>query len=404
MAERSNFGAPADVNRLRTLSLGIGGVALIAWAVGLYFTPEQALRSWLLGFIFWAGIGIGSIGILLLQYLTGGAWGLVMRRIAEAASRTLPMVGLLLVPIVLGLSRLYVWTHLAPTDEVMEQRGWFQTPTSWILRSVIYFAVFGVLAYLLNKWSVAQDRSDNYEDGAKYLGIASKFSGPALVFYALVVTFASVDWVMMLDPHFFSTIWGLLFVAGWALSFFCFAQIILAYLSDKSPMDRVLGPRHFHDIGKLMLAMIMIWAYFNFSQYLIIWSGNVPEETRWFLDRTTNGWGYVAWGLVIFHFAAPFVVLLMQDLKRHPKTLALVASFILLMRLVDMFWLIAPSPRINYYGLEPGAFSLSWLDIIAPVAVGGIWLWYFFGQLMKRPLVPVMDPFFESAIEHGRGH
>ena len=142
----------------------------------------------------------------------------------------------------------------------------------------------------------------------------------------------------------------------------------------------------------------------NFSQYLIIWSGNIPEETGWFLARTTKGWGYIAWGLVLLHFAAPFTVLLMQDLKRRPKTLAMVGLFILLMRLVDMYWLIGPTPRVNTAGSEGGWFTLSWLDIVAPIAVGGIWLWYFFGQLMTRPLVPVMDPFLESAIEHGHGH
>lgn len=404
MADRDSFYAPADVTRLQTLSLGIGGIALIAWLVGLYFSPEQALRSWLVGWIFWGGIGIGSIGIVLLQYLTGGAWGVVIRRVAEAGSRTLPMVILLFLPLAIGLKSLYEWTHLPPTDRVMLQRGWFMTPESWYLRSAAYFVLFGVMAYLLNKWSAAQDRTNNYEDAAAYLGTASRFSGPAMVFYALLVSFAAVDWVMMLDPYFFSTIWGLLFVAGWGLSCFCFGVVILAYLSDKPPMDRVLGRRHFHDLGKLMLAFVMVWAYFNFSQYLIIWSGNIPEETVWFLARTTRGWGYLAWGLVLFHFAAPFLVLLMQDLKRRAKTLALVAAFILFMRIVDMFWLIGPMPRINKIGFEDGNFYLSWLDIMAPIAVGGIWLWYFFGQLKSRPLVPVMDPFLDKAIEHGHGH
>ena len=404
MAAEGSFKAPGEINGLRTIALGVGGVALIAWLVGLYFNPEQALRSWLIGFIFWGGIGIGSIGILLLQYITGGAWGLVVRRVAEAASRTLPLVVVLFLPLAIGMTSLYEWTHLAPTEHIMEHRGWFMTPASWILRSILYFALFGVMAYLLNSWSASQDKAENYAEAAKILGTASAFSGPAMVVYAIVVTFAAVDWVMTLDPHYFSTIWGLLFVAGWALSCFCFEVVILAYLADKTPMDRVLGRRHFHDLGKLMLALVMVWAYFNFSQYLIIWSGNIPEETTWFLARTTKGWGYLAWILVLFHFAAPFLVLLMQDLKRRAKTLALVAMFILFMRVVDMFWLIAPNPRINTAGFESGAFYISWLDLVAPVAVGGIWLWYFFGQLMDRPLVPVMDPLLERAIEHGRGH
>ncbi len=406
MADLGDYQAPPEIDRLRTLALGIGGVGLLVWAIGLYFSPEQALRSWLLGFIFWGGIGIGSLGVLILQYLTGGAWGVVIRRIVEAGSRTLPVIIILFVPLAIGVSMhlVYSWTHLPPDDHVMEHRGWFMTPESWILRSAIYFALFGVIVYLLNKWGGEQDKTDNYEDAEKFLGKATAFCGPIMVIYALIVTFAVVDWVMMLDPHWFSTMWGLLFVAGWALSCFCFSVTLLAFLSDKAPMNRVLGFRHFHDLGKLMLALVMVWAYFNFSQFLIIWSGNIPEETGWYIDRMKGGWGYIGVALILFHFAFPFLLLLRQDLKRKAKMLAGVAVFILVLRLVDMFYLIGPNPRINTNGLEQGAFVISWLDFVAPVAVGGIWLWFFFGQLMKRPLVPVMDPFLENAIEHGKGH
>ncbi len=405
MADSGNYQAPADLNRLRTIALGAGGIALIVWAIGTYFNVEQGLRSWLLGFIFWGGISIGSIGVLILQYLTGGAWGVVIRRIVEAGSRTLPLVILLFVPLAVGVTQLYEWTHLPPTDYVMQHRGWFMTPESWILRSVIYFALFYVMMHLLNKWSAAQDKTTNYEDAEKYLGRATAFSGPTMVIYALVVTFAVVDWVMTLDPHWFSTMWGLLFVAGWALSCFCFTVTILAYLSDKAPMNRVIGKRHFHDLGKLMLALTMVWAYFNFSQFLIIWSGNIPEETGWYIIRMSKGWGLIGIALVLLHFAFPYLLLLRQDLKKKAKVLASIAIFILVMRLVDMFYLISPNPRISTHGksLEL-ALSFSWMDIVAPIAIGGIWLWYFFGQLMKRPLVPVMDPFLESAIEHGHGH
>lgn len=406
MADIGNYQAPADLNRLRTIALGAGGIGLIVWAVGLYLDPEQALLSWLLGFIFWGGIAIGSIGVLVLQYLTGGAWGVVIRRIAEAASRTLPLVMVLFVPLVIGVltHTVYEFTHLPANDYTVKHRGWFMAPESWVLRSAIYFALFGVMAYLLNKWSGEQDKTTNYEDAEKFLGRATAFSGPTMVFYALTVTFAVVDWVMILDPHWFSTMWGLLFVAGWGLSCFCFTVTILAYLSGRAPMNRVVGRRHFHDLGKLMLALVMVWAYFNFSQFLIIWSGNIPEETGWYITRMSGGWAVIGAGLVLLHFAFPFLLLLRQDLKRKAKVLATIAVFILLLRLIDMFYLIAPNPRINMHGLEKGAFIISWMDFVAPIAIGGIWLWFFFGQLMKRPLVPVMDPFLEKAIEHGHGH
>lgn len=404
MADIDNYKAPADLDRIGNIALGAGGLFLILWAVGLYVDPEQALRSWLLGFIFWGGITFGSIGIIMLQYLTGGAWGVVIRRLVEAGSRTLPLVFVFFLPIMFGVTYLYEWTHLPADDYTVIHRGWFQTPQAWIIRSVIYFVIFGVMVYLLNKWSAAQDKSANHDEAAKWLGTATAFSGPTMVIYALAVTFATVDWVMVLDPHWFSTIWGLLFVAGWALATFSFAVIMLAYMSDKAPMNAVLGKRHFHDLGKLMLALTMVWAYFNFSQYLIIWSGNIPEETGWFLTRMKGGWGWVGVILIVFHFAFPFLILLQQDFKRKAKLLATMAGFILVMRLIDMFYLIAPSPRIDTHGLEQGAFIISWMDLVAPVAIGGLWLWYFLGQLRKRPIVPVMDPFLENAIHHGKGH
>ena len=403
MAERDNYKAPGELTGLRSLALGVGGIGTLVWAVGLYLDPEQALRSWLLGFIFWAGIGIGGIGLIILQYLTGGAWGVVIRRTAEAASRTLPVLIVLFLPIAFGVTRLYEWTHFPADEHVIHARGWYMTVWGWTLRSIIYFLLFGVMAYLLNKWSANQDKANSHEEAAGWLGRATAFSGPTMVIYALVVTFAAVDWVMTLEPHWFSTIFGLLFVAGWALSCICFSVVVLAFLHDKVPMNHVLGRRHFHDLGKLMLALVMVWAYFNFSQYLIIYSGNIPEETIWFIKRSTGGWGWMAWGLILFHFAVPFLILLQQGLKRRPVRLAGVAIFILVMRLVDMYFLIGPSLRIGQHGPNV-PFTVSWMDLVAPLAVGGIWVWYFLGQLMKRPMVPVMDPFLENAIEHGHGH
>jgi hypothetical protein len=405
MAEVNQYQAPEEFNRLRTIFLGLGGIAVIAWGVGLFMSPEQGLRSWLLGFIFWGGISIGSLGILMLQYLTGGAWGVVIRRILESSTRTLVIVALAFVPIAVGVTTLYEWTHLPADDFTQMQRGAYQTPFWWIVRSVVYFAVLGLTAYLLTSWSARQDNSADHEEAAKWLGRSTKFSGPAIIFYVLVVSFLSVDWVMSLDPHWFSTMYGLLFVIGWALSTMCFTVIVLHFASLHSPMNRVLGKRHFHDVGKLMLAFVMVWTYFNFSQYLIIWSGNIPEETPWYLTRISHGWQWVGWTLLLFHFAFPFLILLQQDFKRYTSKIAWLAGFILVMRLIDSFYLISPNPRIATHGESLSLVaSFSWMDIVAPVALGGFWLWYFFGQLAKRPIVPVMDPFFEKAIEHGRGH
>ncbi len=398
----ADFQAPTDIiNRWRTLALGVGGIFTIIWAIGTFFNVEQGLRSWLLGFIFWGGIGFGSLGILLLQYLTGGAWGVVIRRFVEAGSRTIPIIFVLFLPILIGVSSLYEWTHL--NDRIVQARQPYLSVEWWIFRAVLYFILFYLMAHFLNKWSWQQDQTDNYKDSAKFLGDATKFSGPTMIFFVVVVSFAAIDWVMTLDPHFYSTIWGFLFVAGWALSCFCFMVVIMASLIDKAPMSRILGKRHFHDIGKLMLALVMVWAYFNFSQYLIIYSGNLPEETFWYITRQEGAWGVIGLILIVFHFAFPFLVLLSRDLKRDAKWLKRIAIFILVLRLIDMYYIIGPSPRIGMHGQDvPFSLSFSWLDLVAPVAVGGIWLWWFFGELLKRPLVPVSDPFLENAIDHGK--
>lgn len=411
--ENVNYNAPvADLNRWRTIALGIGGIISIVILGIALFLPEQreqALRAWLLGFIFWGGIGIGGLGILILQHLTGGAWGIVIRRTAEACSRTLPIIALLFVPIAVGVAThsIYEWTQLIGKDDAVNWRAdsGYLTPLWFIIRAVLYFVLWGVMAYFLNKWSLQQDQTDDFDTALKMAEDSSKFSGPTMVFYVLVVSFAAIDWVMTLDPHWYSTIWGLLFATGWALSCFCFSVALLAVLANKAPMNRVLGSRHFQDIGKLMLALVMVWAYFNFSQFLIIWSGNLPEETRWYLTRMEGTWGVIGILLIVFHFAFPFLVLLNRDLKRNAKWLAATAIFILILRLVDMFYLIGPSPQIGLGGKEADfASSFTWMYIVAPLGVGGIWLWYFFGELMKRPLVPINDPYLESAINHGKAH
>lgn len=401
----NTFKAPEFLNRWQNVALGIGGVFTIIWLFGCLTDTENALRGWLLGYILWAGVGFGGLGILLLQYLTGGAWGVVIRRVVEASSRTIPVLAILFIPIGMGVFNLYEWAN-HPEDHFVQARGIYLQPFWWAVRAVLYFAIFGGIAYLLNKWSRQQDNAKDYEESAEYLGMATKLAAPGLIIFVLLVTFLSVDWMMTLEPHWFSTMWGFLFVAGWALSCFCFSVAILANLVDKPPLDRVLGKRHFHDIGKLMLALVMVWAYFNFSQYLIIWSGNLTEETPFYLVRSKGGWGVTGLLLIVFHFAFPFLILLMQDFKRKAKWLATLAIFILFMRLVDMFYIIGPSPKLGELKMHllEVPFRVTPWDIVAPIAVGGLWFAAFVYQLKKRPLVPYNDPFFESAIKHGKGH
>jgi hypothetical protein len=223
----------------------------------------------------------------------------------------------------------------------------------------------------------------------------ARLSGPGLVFWGFAVTFMATDWVLSADPHWFSTMFGLLFIAGQGLSSMAFLITLLVLLSYRPPLAEILTPRHLHDLGKLLLANVMVWAYFSFSQFLIIWAGNLPNEITWYRERLNGGWQFFALLLVLGHFALPFALLLSRDLKRNFKLLASIAVFILLMRYVDLYWLVAPDFR-------QGQFGLSWMDLVAPVALGGIWLAWFLVQLEQRPLLPLNDPNLQEALEHGR--
>jgi len=245
---------------------------------------------------------------------------------------------------------------------------------------------------LLNRWSAEQDSGEatTRADSVRFRTV----SAPGLLFLVLTVTFASVDWIMSLDPEWFSTIFGLLTIAGWGLTSFALTIVVLAKIQGSGGATDILKPRHFHDLGKLMLAFVMLWAYLSFSQFLIIWSGNLPEEIPWYVKRTTGSWGYVAIALVLGHFVLPFVLLLSQDLKKRGKLLSRVAIFIICMRLVDLIWLVEPEFR-------PGTgFPIHWLDITLPVGLLGIWLFLFIRNLRSRALLPVNDPYFKEAFAH----
>jgi len=250
-----------------------------------------------------------------------------------------------------------------------------------------------VLALLLNWFSLQQDRTAN----PKLRKRMQVLSGPGLVLFVVTTTFASIDWVMSLDPAWSSTIFGLIFVAAWTLSALAFTILAMSWLSQREPMNAVVRPPHFHDLGNLTLTLVMLWTYFAFSQYLIIWSGNLPEETVWYVARKHGGWGVIALSIAILQFAFPFLLLLSRATKKSPRKLAMLAVLILIMRVIDVIWLIEPT--YNRAGLH-----LSWMDMVAPIAMGGLWLATFAWQLQKRSLVPINDPQLEAALEAHAEH
>jgi len=389
------FTPPAALKGVTSRALIAGVVFSVILIVGAFINRAQFFHAYLVGYTFWIGITVGSLALLMLQHLTGGAWGVVIRRVLEAATRTLPLMVLLFIPIVLGLSLIYPWMHAEAltTPALQNKAAKFLNPTFFTIRAVIYFAIWSAGALLLNWLSLQQDR----DPGRGLRKRMQMISGPGLVFVVLGVTFAAIDWVMSLDPAWFSTIFGLIFVASWALSALAFVTLVMTWLSQREPMNAVVQPSHFHDWGNLTLALVMLWTYFAFSQYLIIWSGNLPEETTWYVARKNGGWGAIALAIVILQFIFPFLTLLSKATKKSSQKLALLAVLILVMRIVDAVWLVEPT-------YSPGKFVLNWMDIVAPIAIGGLWLSVFAWQLQKRPLMPINDPQLEAALEPAHGH
>ena len=385
-----------DVPALATLqsrALIIGVVGLVAGLLGFLMNRDQFFQSWLIGFLFCLGLSLGCLGLLMLQHLSGGQWGLVGRRVFEAGSSTLPLVAVLFAPILFAMPTLFLWARpeAVAGDAVLQIKAPYLNVQFFIIRAVIYFLFWIACAWLLNKWSAAQDRGEASTDAAGMVRFRT-LSAPGLLFLVLTITFAVTDWVMSLDPHWYSTIFGLMFVSGFGLSAFALTIAVLASIGPVGALAGRLTARHYHDLGKLLLAFTMLWAYLNFSQFLIIWSGNLPEEIPWYIERMRGGWGVVALALVVGHFALPFLLLLSQDIKKS-KWLPRIAVFILVMRLVDIIFLVGPT--FTHEG-----FPIHWMDVVIPAGLTGIWLFLFARHLRSRPLMPENDPYLKEAFAH----
>ncbi len=409
---RTAYMAPPVIDRLQSTALVVGVIGLLVCAAAAFLYPASFFRAYLVGFMFWTGVSVGSLVILMIHHLSGGGWGVVIRRILEASTRTLVVPAVLFIPIIVALftHHLYPWTNPAEVagNEALIHKQFYLSIPFFVARAALYFLIWGGLAYFLNKWSLQQDDAPN---DARLAIKMRNVSGPGILIFGLAVTFAGIDWVMSLEPEWFSTIYGLLVLAGWGLSALAFTIWVETLLVARAPMDEVYTKRHFHDHGKLLLAFIMLWTYFSFSQFLIIWSANLPEEIPFYLRRLRLGWQFVALALVLFHFVLPFALLLSRDLKRHARRLGVVALLVLVMRVVDLFWLIGPSavlvvPRPEESGQAGGGGDVVMyvLCFVTPIALGGIWLWYFARQLKQRPLLPLGDEGLANALAHGEGH
>jgi hypothetical protein len=391
----ATYAPPASLDLLRRRSLILGIVGLVASGAGALIDPNQFLHSYLLAFLLWLAAALGGLALTMLQHMTGGGWGVVLRRILEAAARTLPWMAVFFVPIALGATRLYPWTDAArvASDHVLTQKALYLNLPFFYARAVLYFAVWCGLAWFLTKWSAEQDVT-----GAPDLQRRMRaMSAVGLVVYALTMTFASIDWGMSLEPHWFSTMYGFLFIGGQALMGLSIAIVMARRLSLEPPMSSVFNAGHFHDFGKLLFAFTMVWAYLSFSQFLIIWSANLPEEIPWYIHRMHGGWEAIGIGLMLFHFAVPFVVLVNRKTKRNSAILAGMALWMIAVRFLDLFYIIGPEAY-------PEGLRIHWLDLATVVGVGGVWVALFAANLKSRPLLPLKEPELASALRGPGGH
>jgi hypothetical protein len=404
--DTSAFAAPADLDARRSKALMAGLAGLVVCALGFFFDRDHFYRAWLTAYLLFLSIALGSMALVMIQHLSGGSWG-IFRRVFEASSRTLPFLALLFLPVVLGMGSLYTWTHPdhVQTDAILQHKAPYLNTPFFLVRALIYFASWILLAWTLTRWSARQD------DGDMSVNMKlQRLSGAGLVIYAMTVTFAGIDWIMSLNPHWYSTLFGFLMMGGQGLAALSFTIIVSTFLLKRGTMVDLFKPSHFHDLGKLMFAFVMLWAYFNFSQYLLTYSANLIEEIPYFVVRSSNGWQYLALFLVVFHFAVPWLLLLSRDRKRNPYRLVWVAGWILLVRYLDLYMLIAPefvSTGENVHLAAEAHEShlfVHWLDLAAPLAIGGLWLWMFFTQLAQRPLFAMRDPYLREALESGGGH
>jgi len=383
--------------RIQSRGLFAGAAGLLV-AVILAFAMrdlQQFYRSYLLAYVFWMWIPIGCMSILMLHHLTGGWWGYPIRRLLEAGTRTFPVMAVLIVPVLLGMSRLYEWAQpdKVAADPILQYKHPYLNPGFFIVRTIIYFAILIGLAHFLNKWSKEQDQTGDPQLAVRMEGL----SAPGLILWGLAVTFSSIDWVMSLEPRWYSTIYGMIFMMVGTLLAMSFVIFMLRMLSDSEPILREsVTPNQFNDLGNLMLAFVMLWAYLSFSQFLIIWSGDIKDEIPWYMSRAHGEWGALAAVLIVLHFAVPFFLLLQRGVTRRLRRLSVVAGLLILLSLVDVYWLVVPA----YETIGP---RLHLLDVFAVIGVGGFWVAAFFWQLQKMPLLPRHDPRFEGALQHEHG-
>jgi hypothetical protein len=417
----SELNAPLLLQAWQRRALVVGGIFAVLSIVLAFLAAtvdhdgiNHLLRSYLLGYILCWGFALGGLAFLMVQYVSGGKWGLLIRRPLEAMSRTLPLIIVLFLPIGFFMKTLYLWAkysdpvqalrqHLISPDQahaIAFKRPMLSVTSVWV-QSAVLFLIWFLYTYVLNKRGLERD-ADPHPNVRFWQVKLENISGFGILVYSITMTVAAIDWVMSLDPTWYSSIYGFQFLVaqGYAVLALCIITVIR--LSQTEPMHTILRKTEQHDLGKLTFAFVMLNMYICFSQFLIIWSGNLPDEIPWYLDRMRGNWDVIACLDVLFHWFIPFTLLLSRDIKRNKERLVLVCKFMIFARCWDLFWLIEPNFADAKRNLH---FSFGILEYMTvPVVVISIWMWFYFGQLQKRPLVQTNDPHLEEILEPDHAH
>jgi len=368
----------------------MGVLGLVISFVGYVINQEQFFFSYLVAFAFWTTLGLGALFFLMLHHLTGAVWSVVLRRIIESLASSLPVMLVLFIPILLGMHSLYHWSHadVVASDPVLSQKAGYLNMTFFTIRTVVYFGIWFLLGLGLYKASRNQDGGHTDAIQARM----RKLSAGGMILYAFSVSFAAFDWLMSLDPHWFSTIFGVYIFSGGFLIFLSFIVVFTTWLRQNGVLAGVITIEHNHDLGRLLFAFTVWWAYIAGSQYFLIWYGNLPEETHWFLDRWTGSWKPWSLFIITAHFAIPFFVLVFRASKRNAKILVSIAVLYFVMHWADLYWVVMPT-------LHKSGVKLSWMDLTTWLGVGGIFLSIFWRRYSAAPLIPVGDPNLQKSMD-----
>ena len=371
----------------RYLMVGVAGLVLSVF--GYFISREQFFYSYLTAFVFWFTIGLGGLLFVMIHYLTNATWSVVLRRIGENIMSVVPMMAIFAIPVILGAGSIYEWSHssVVHADHILEGKTSYLNVPFFIIRLLIYAAIWIFLSSYLMKLSLRQD----VEHTEMFTRSAIKTSAIGTILFAVTLTFFSFDLLMSLEPHWYSTIFGAYIFAGSFLGMLAFMTFNVIKIRDRAALEETITLEHFHDLGKLMFTFVIFWGYMAFSQYLVIWYGNIPEETVWFLERWEGSWKIMSLVIVFGHFVVPFFILFPMAAKRSRSIMTFICLWILLMHWVDIYWVVMPS--LHHYGVH-----LSWMDLTTTAGIGGFFIWRFQRLLYSRPVVPLNDPRLKNSI------